>query len=102
VVPPGPFSPITENAPLYKGGGGERSFIAPYSIKPAEWGRFLCAIFDEWVKHDVGETFVNVFDATLAGWMGMMYNRENDLCNFSKPNVQKPRFFARLSGFVFG
>ena len=45
--------------------------LAPYSVKPAEWGRFLCAIFDEWVKHDVGETFVQVFDATLAGWMGV-------------------------------
>ena len=72
VVPPGPFSPITENAPLYKGGVGGGAFIAPYSVKPAEWGRFLCTIFDEWVKHDVGETFVNVFDATLAGWMGVM------------------------------
>ena len=45
--------------------------IAPYSVKPAEWGKFLCAIFDEWIKHDVGETFVQVFDATLAGWMGV-------------------------------
>lgn len=45
--------------------------LAPYSVKPAEWGKFLCTIFDEWVKHDVGETFVQVFDATLAGWMGV-------------------------------
>ncbi|MBO7068012.1 MAG: anaerobic sulfatase-maturation protein [Bacteroidaceae bacterium] len=45
--------------------------IAPYSVKPVEWGHFLCAIFDEWVKHDVGKTFVQVFDATLAGWMGV-------------------------------
>lgn len=44
--------------------------IAPFSVKPEEWGRFLCAIFDEWVKKDVGETFVQVFDATLAGWVG--------------------------------
>ena len=45
--------------------------LAPYSVKPAEWGKFLCTIFDEWVRHDVGETFVQVFDATLAGWMGV-------------------------------
>ena len=45
--------------------------LAPFSVKPAEWGHFLCAIFDEWVRHDVGEMFVNVFDATLAGWMGV-------------------------------
>lgn len=64
VVPPGPFSPL----PPREGTGVG---LAPFSIKPAEWGHFLCTIFDEWVRHDVGETFVNVFDATLAGWMGV-------------------------------
>jgi uncharacterized protein len=44
--------------------------IAPFSIRPEEWGHFMCAIFDEWVRHDVGEMFVQLFDATLAGWMG--------------------------------
>ena len=44
--------------------------IAPFSIRPEEWGHFMCAIFDEWVRHDVGEVFVQLFDATLAGWMG--------------------------------
>lgn len=64
VVPPGPFSPL-----LAREGAGVG--LAPYSVKPAEWGKFLCDIFDEWVRHDVGEMFVNVFDATLAGWMGV-------------------------------
>ena len=64
VVPPGPFSPLPEREGL-----GES--LAPFSVMPAEWGHFLCAIFDEWVRHDVGEMFVNVFDATLAGWMGV-------------------------------
>lgn len=45
--------------------------IAPFSIRPEEWGRFMTAIFDEWVKRDVGEVFVQLFDATLAGWMGV-------------------------------
>ena len=45
--------------------------VAPFSIRPEEWGRFMCAIFDEWVKRDVGEVFVQLFDATLAGWMGV-------------------------------
>lgn len=34
-------------------------------------GAFLCAIFDEWVREDVGEYFVQLFDTTLAGWMGV-------------------------------
>lgn len=45
--------------------------LTPYSIAPEEWGRFLCALFDEWVRHDVGETFVQLFDATLANWCGV-------------------------------
>lgn len=40
------------------------------SVSPEQWGRFLCEIFDEWVRHDVGKTFVQLFDATLANWVG--------------------------------
>lgn len=35
-------------------------------------GRFLCTLFDEWVHYDVGEYFIQLFDATLAGWMGIV------------------------------
>lgn len=49
----------------------EDSPVAPFSIRPEEWGHFMCTIFDEWVRHDVGEIFVQLFDATLAGWMGV-------------------------------
>lgn len=45
--------------------------LAPFSITPEQWGNFLCTIFDEWVRHDVGTTFVQLFDATLAGWVGV-------------------------------
>lgn len=51
--------------------GDEDCRLAPYSVLPHQWGNFLCAIFDEWVRHDVGYTFVQLFDATLAGWMGV-------------------------------
>ena len=37
-----------------------------------QWGRFLCAVFDEWQKEDVGEVFVNIFEATLANYMGVV------------------------------
>lgn len=46
--------------------------LAPYSIKASQWGDFLITLFDEWVRHDVGEVFVQMFDSTLAGWMGVM------------------------------
>ena len=34
------------------------------------WGEFLCAVYDEWVRSDVGRMFVQLFDATLANWVG--------------------------------
>ncbi|KGI60330.1 MULTISPECIES: anaerobic sulfatase-maturation protein [unclassified Prevotella] len=44
--------------------------LADFSVSPKQWGRFLCTLFDEWVKQDVGEYFVQIFDATLANWVG--------------------------------
>ncbi|MCC8070861.1 MAG: anaerobic sulfatase-maturation protein [Bacteroidales bacterium] len=45
--------------------------ITPMSVEPRQWGRFLIEIFDEWVKQDVGKVFVQLFDATLANWVGV-------------------------------
>lgn len=55
--------------------------LADFSVTPEQWGNFLCAIFDEWVRQDVGETFVEIFDCTLANWVGQtpgicMYAKE--------------------------
>ncbi|NPD92252.1 anaerobic sulfatase-maturation protein [Xylanibacter muris] len=49
------------------------------SVSPEEWGVFLCEIFDEWVRNDVGEYFVQLFDATLANWAGV----EPGVCSLS-------------------
>lgn len=54
--------------------------LAPYSISPEQWGTFLCAIFDEWVQNDVGEVFVQLFDSTLANWVG----EQPGLCTMAK------------------
>jgi len=53
---------------------------APWSVEPRQFGRFLCAIFDEWVRKDVGRTFVQLFDVSLEIWSGM----EASLCVFRK------------------
>ena len=45
--------------------------LAHWSINDRAYGRFLCDIFDYWVRNDVGTYFVNMFDATLAGWCGV-------------------------------
>ncbi len=54
--------------------------VAPWSVEPRQFGRFLCAIFDEWVRKDVGRTFVQLFDVSLELWSGM----EASLCIFRK------------------
>lgn len=49
-------------------------------IGAADWGTFLCAVYDAWVRRDVGRRFVQIFDATLAAWMGV----EPGLCAFGQ------------------
>jgi len=54
--------------------------VTPWSVRPADYGNFLCAVFDEWVRHDVGRVFVQQFDAALANWLG----EAAGVCVFSK------------------
>lgn len=39
-------------------------------VTPEQWGRFLCGVYDEWKREDIGQIFVQLFDATLANWAG--------------------------------
>jgi uncharacterized protein len=57
----------SEPRPLYR---QEGSLVTDRSVAPDQWGRFLIAIFDEWVRRDVGRVFVQMFDAALASWVG--------------------------------
>ena len=54
--------------------------VTEWSVDALEYGEFLIAIFDEWVKEDVGEFFVTNFDAMLANW----YGAEPPTCVFAK------------------
>jgi len=54
--------------------------VTEWSVEPLAYGRFLTSIFDEWVKKDVGRTFVQLFDVALESWLGM----EASLCVFRK------------------
>ena len=57
--------------------GGE---VTDFSVQPHQWGDFLCGVFDEWVRHDVGDYYVQLFDATLANWVGM----EPGICTMAR------------------
>lgn len=73
------FTPIVErirkNKSLLKLATASQSYeevyLAPYSVTAEKWGNFLCAIFDEWIKEDVGKIFIQIFDSTLANWVGV-------------------------------
>ncbi|MCU0269305.1 MAG: anaerobic sulfatase maturase [Acidimicrobiales bacterium] len=62
------WSGSRKGRPLYTNRG---SLVTERSVGSLAWGRFLAEIFDEWVRHDVGEVFVQHFDAALASWLGV-------------------------------
>ena len=44
--------------------------VTSRSTRPAQYGRFLSEIFDEWISRDVGRVFVQDFDAALGALFG--------------------------------
>jgi uncharacterized protein len=89
------FIPIVERAspetlPVANQGwserpGGERplylqdgSLVTERSVGAEAYGGFLNAIFDEWVRRDVGKVFVQMFDVALGSWLG-----QHNLCIFA-------------------
>ncbi len=81
------FTPIVERLTKHQDGRTLASLadnheipLADFSVTPEQWGNFLCAIFDEWVRNDVGKMFVEIFDCTLANWMGVFPG----ICAYSK------------------
>jgi serine-type anaerobic sulfatase-maturating enzyme len=62
------FIPIVERD--NQTGFQEGNTVTERSVTAKQWGNFLTTIFDEWVRRDVGEVFVQMFDAALASWYG--------------------------------
>jgi len=63
------FIPIVERD--NETGYQEGNKVTDRSVQPEQFGRFLMGIIDEWLKKDVGNTFVLNFDGALAGWLGL-------------------------------
>ena len=81
------FTPIVERLTRHEDGRTLASLadkdeisLSEASVAPEQWGYFLCVIFDEWVRKDVGKIFVEIFDCTLANWMGI----SPGICAYSK------------------
>jgi len=56
-----------EGRPLYTQSG---DLVTDRSIGPEQYGRFLVDVFEEWVRHDIGSVYVQMFDSTLANRVG--------------------------------
>lgn len=82
------FTPIVERIRPHSDGRhlasildrGSDAELADFSVTPEQWGNFLCKLFDEWVRHDVGEYFIQIFDATLSNWVG----KEPGVCTMGR------------------
>jgi uncharacterized protein len=68
---------LAEPSPI---GDDERPPVTGWSVEARQYGEFLCAVFDEWVRQDVGRVFVQLFDVALGHWMGM----GSSLCVFAE------------------
>jgi uncharacterized protein len=72
------FIPIVERANAT--GFQEGNTVTERSVTAKQWGHFLITIFNEWVRRDVGEVYIQMFDAALASW----YGAAPSLCIFAE------------------
>ncbi|HEU5396241.1 MAG TPA: anaerobic sulfatase maturase, partial [Verrucomicrobiae bacterium] len=71
---------FAEPPPTGKPAAADRSPVTDWSVEAVQYGNFLCAIFDEWIRRDVGTVFVQLFDVALGNWMGL----GSSLCVFAE------------------
>jgi uncharacterized protein len=74
------FIPIVELENETGSAEQKEAAISSRSITGEQYGRFLIAIFDEWLSRDVGRVFVQMFDVALNAWLG----RPAGLCVFER------------------
>jgi uncharacterized protein len=58
----------------------ENPQMSPFAVPAEAYGEFLCKIFDEWIKRDVGKVFVQLFDVALNKWLKI----PGGLCYFAE------------------
>jgi uncharacterized protein len=63
--------PRSKDLALVGDGTKGKPTVSEWSVEPLQFGKFLCRMFDEWVRHDVGRYFVQMFDVSLESWVGV-------------------------------
>lgn len=59
----------------------EHSTVTPWSVSPIKLGEFYCTIFNEWIRSDVGKTFIMNFEWALFNSMG---GKDGAVCHQSR------------------
>lgn len=72
------FIPIVERS--NETGFQKGTDVSDRSVSGADYGQFLISVFEEWVRHDVGNVFVQIFDVALGVW----YGQPASLCIFNE------------------
>jgi uncharacterized protein len=73
-----------ESLPVYDSPGAHpgnpESIVTDWSVDPDDWCYFLCRVWNEWLRHDFGKVFVNLFETAIAQWMG----KDAQICVYHK------------------
>jgi len=81
-VAPQKWDPATlpmQGSPAARPGNSD-SVVTDWSVDPADWGYFLCKVWDDWLRRDYGKVHVNLFETAVAQWMGL----DSQLCVFGE------------------
>ncbi len=74
------FLPLVERRPDAPGG------VSGHTVPAGAFGGFLCAVFDEWVRQDVGRITIQMFDEAARSACGL----EHALCIFRETCGEVP------------
>lgn len=58
---------VGQKRPFYTQTG---NLVTKRSVGSEQYGRFLVDVFEEWVRHDIGQVYVQLFDVTLEAYFG--------------------------------
>ncbi len=66
--------PVQDSAAAHP--GTPNSIVTDWSVDPDDWGYFLCKVWDDWYRRDIGRVLVNHFENAVAVWMG----KDSQMC----------------------
>jgi uncharacterized protein len=64
--------------PLVEPVSAENGLVSERSVRPEDFGTFLCTVFDEWIEQDIGKVKIQIFEEALRS----AFNQEHTLCIF--------------------